>query len=1325
VSLLAFLCGISMILAAMTLPTKASQEKVNQKSEPEDDDDFEDDENLEYDPHVAVMMWLKSRADFAEQNYFNEPWKHYEEGTGHNDFMYQNGFYFAKRYLRLLTGYNGNINLMASAEDDTQPKPPPENFEPRIVASTDIPKGELLVSVPENSFVFKRLKPSYKLLHTCDVASKLLNSKTYRYPDNPDEQKRLPTVTKYVRPFLDSILSLHEHSDSIVPEIRDRHLWSASQLESLSNILGNELDPKANILGLWAKKEDGSDDNEYNLCRPPNTRNKDAMKIIDHFYNSSNPRGEEFKELFESTIASVVTRGWDNRMVPIYHWIPRSDDFNVVHSETKQNETEATDIYFLKKGQFSDAPFAIYQLHASRDIKKGETIILPYRSIAQKFAIEGKIGRALDDETEETSYRFWTHTLHDQWGHDYSYQGQSADPYADFLSWDYYPKTQAIEWVHKSEDESETTEQTLRSTQRNVLQAQYLRLRSMEKEVQELLTIEPNDVGNRAIVEYYELWVESLGILLASARPNREYKDLPQCLAGGIEDSSQSCASLSTPTSTSAYDSLMEPYDGDPIEYNRHIASHFCTNLFTQTIYEESKTPYAFLEWSRSYIGGGSIRDHSGNSDLEDADEREQDTCLHLENVLHSCLAFRPHVHETLIHYPASFLPKNGMKRVLYVGGGDLVLLYELLRYKSVELVIGMEIDQTVLRHSFRHYGIQPKFEDERVHWWFGDAAKSLTLLPPEEYFGTFDMVLIDLVTEIFDGLRVGDHNERLVDYMAKLLKPEGILVRQEDYPQHNTVDFAKYTVDLNLFGMPHTCSQYFTMASNTVDFANHERVDHELEDLVIYEPNIGSNNHTMMWGEYRNNLNPPERICEENGNKSAQVLPSKGLLVAIEAEDLSMDLGDLASLQTAVTKALEDLEFSDIIRHDIVVDRPLFSSMLFMFEEGYLAIRSFPQHEYSSMDLQLWNDISKREIAISTLVGAIGGDSSSESTSTFLITTGGMLGTSNINTHSTPIVPSIWCEKEDDGTPEEEKSTNENTVPTFSGIDVVMKEMASNFIGDGDNIVVVLCPNDSIRCRALDYMDFGRVVTFRACPSITNGDESHLEKCEEKMRETITTATNNSEKIRAIVMDSEAPRELGQITTKLFVNDASSYQWLSHDYLVLAPSSTRTGFHSSWRYQMLERFRTDLVEFNPVYHATVTFRSKTSITSKWTVGLLSAGNVRFYGHLLDSLDVIRNSQQEDGTLLFNDVALVETKTGAITHIPDYQPNKWATHSDYDLEPAKQQYSEQVPVGSQLLVQHEMVPDSPHDIQVGDRVLFHREEERTWYGVSSLQHLVF
>ena len=132
----------------------------------------------------------------------------------------------------------------------------------------------------------------------------------------------------------------------------------------------------------------------------------------------------------------------------------------------------------------------------------------------------------------------------------------------------------------------------------------------------------------------------------------------------------------------------------------------------------------------------------------------------------------------------------------------------------------------------------------------------------PEEDFGTFDLVLIDLVVDIFDLLRVGDHNERLIDYMMKFVQPNGLLVRQEDYWEKNVVDFAKYTVDLNVFGMPHTCSQYFTMGSNGIDFSNHDRVDHELDDLVWYEPNVDSNVHTLMWGSYRNNGNPPDRIC-------------------------------------------------------------------------------------------------------------------------------------------------------------------------------------------------------------------------------------------------------------------------------------------------------------------------------------------------------------------------------------------------------------------------------------------------------------------------------
>jgi hypothetical protein len=193
----------------------------------------------------------------------------------------------------------------------------------------------------------------------------------------------------------------------------------------------------------------------------------------------------------------------------------------------------------------------------------------------------------------------------------------------------------------------------------------------------------------------------------------------------------------------------------------------------------------------------------------------------------------------------------------------------------------------------------------------------------------------------------------------------------------------------------------------------------------------------------------------------------------------------------------------------------------------------------------------------------------------------------------------------------------------------------------------------------------------------------------------------------------------LGQIVTKLFVGDPTSYQLLSHDYLLLVPSASdaatsSSGYPSSWRYQLIERFRTDMAEFNPVYHATVALRDIPSPKSEWAVGVLSAGNSLFYGHLIDSLDAIR------GKATSQEVILVESKSGAISHIPDYQPSKWATPSDYDIKPAEKQYNEQRPIGVQILVQHEKIPeDFFEDLKVGDMVIYQRADRGRYDGVST------
>ena len=106
---------------------------------------------------------------------------------------------------------------------------------------------------------------------------------------------------------------------------------------------------------------------------------------------------------------------------------------------------------------------------------------------------------------------------------------------------------------------------------------------------------------------------------------------------------------------------------------------------------------------------------------IKDPDTR--DVCFHLDDVLQICGSYRAHYHEMVVHYTARHFDE--VKRVVFVGGGDSMLLHEIVKYKpSLELVVGLEIDQKVTRGAFKHLGVQPLWDDDKVHWWYGDASK-------------------------------------------------------------------------------------------------------------------------------------------------------------------------------------------------------------------------------------------------------------------------------------------------------------------------------------------------------------------------------------------------------------------------------------------------------------------------------------------------------------------------------------------------------------------------------------------------------------------------
>lgn len=73
-----------------------------------------------------------------------------------------------------------------------------------------------------------------------------------------------------------------------------------------------------------------------------------------------------------------------------------------------------------------------------------------------------------------------------------------------------------------------------------------------------------------------------------------------------------------------------------------------------------------------------------------------EDICMDIEDIIQICSCYRPQYHEYVVHAAARFVDE--VKRVIFIGGGDSMILHEALKYPNLELVVGLELDQTVVR---------------------------------------------------------------------------------------------------------------------------------------------------------------------------------------------------------------------------------------------------------------------------------------------------------------------------------------------------------------------------------------------------------------------------------------------------------------------------------------------------------------------------------------------------------------------------------------------------------------------------------------------------
>jgi len=132
--------------------------------------------------------------------------------------------------------------------------------------------------------------------------------------------------------------------------------------------------------------------------------------------------------------------------------------------------------------------------------------------------------------------------------------------------------------------------------------------------------------------------------------------------------------------------------------------------------------------------------------------------------------------HEMLTHVP--LLAHGAVKSVLVIGGGDGGMVREVLRHRSVERAVMVEIDKGVVDFSKEHLpGLSAgAFDDPRLELHIADGADYM-----RDEAEQFDVIIVDSTDPIGPGeVLFTDH---FYGHAKRRLKPGGVLVTENGVP--------------------------------------------------------------------------------------------------------------------------------------------------------------------------------------------------------------------------------------------------------------------------------------------------------------------------------------------------------------------------------------------------------------------------------------------------------------------------------------------------------------------------------------------------------------
>jgi len=217
---------------------------------------------------------------------------------------------------------------------------------------------------------------------------------------------------------------------------------------------------------------------------------------------------------------------------------------------------------------------------------------------------------------------------------------------------------------------------------------------------------------------------------------------------------------------------------------------------------------------------------------------------LLLDEKMQSCACDEFIYHENLVH--PSLLAHENPKKVLILGGGEGGTAREILRFKSVERCVMVDIDEVVVNTSKEflvsyHRGA---WNNSRLELIIGDAKAYL-----ENTEEKFDVIVGDLADPVIDNPCYMLYTTEFYEMLATRLAPGGIFVTQSGpagllnchevfVPVLNTLKKSFKSARPYSALCPAFFDHYgFVMASNDVDlsaiFPTDEDVDKLIEERV------------------------------------------------------------------------------------------------------------------------------------------------------------------------------------------------------------------------------------------------------------------------------------------------------------------------------------------------------------------------------------------------------------------------------------------------------------------------------------------------------------